>query len=132
MSLIFDERTVAQMLDDAIVANPQTKQKDIAEAAGFEKPNVIYMFKKGLSKIPLDKAGRVAKAVGLDPYEFWFKCLMEYAPEIYKEFEMINKQPTLTATEISFIKASRANKIDLMAILKRESNERQQDQQLSE
>lgn len=117
MSLIFDERSVAQILDDAIVANPQIKQKTIAEAAGFEKPNVIYMFKKGLSKIPLDKAGRVAKAVGLDPREFWFKCLLEYTPDVYKEFESVNKQPTMTATEIAFIKAARINKIDLMEVL---------------
>ena len=50
MSLIFDDRNVAQILDDAIIANPQIKQKDIAEAAGFEKPNVIYMFKKAYPK----------------------------------------------------------------------------------
>lgn len=118
MSLIFDDRNVAQILDDAIIANPQIKQKDIAEAAGFEKPNVIYMFKKGLSKVPLDKAARVAKAVGLDAREFWFKCFKEYQPDVYAEFELANKQPTLTATEIRFIKAARLGKIDLMEVLK--------------
>lgn len=122
MSLIFDERNVAKILDDAIIANPQIKQKDIAEAAGFEKPNVIYMFKRGLSKVPLDKAGRVAKAVGLEPREFWFKCLHEYMPDVYKEFEMINKQPTLTALEIRFIKAARIGNIDLMEVLKNVSD----------
>lgn len=126
MSLIFDERTVAQILDDAIVANPQIKQKTIAEAAGFEKPNVIYMFKRGLSKIPLDKAGRVASAVGLDPREFWYKCLKEYLPEVFKEFESINKQPVLTSTEISFIKAARINKLDLMNMLEKESETRRE------
>lgn len=123
MSLIFDDRNVAQILDDAIIANPQIKQKDIAEAAGFEKPNVIYMFKKGLSKVPLDKAGRVAKALNIDPREFWFKCLKEYQPDVYNEFELVNKQPTLTATEIRFIKASRLSKIDLMEILKQNAEQ---------
>lgn len=121
MNLIFDERTVAQILDDAIVANPHIKQKTIAEAAGFEKPNVIYMFKKGLSKVPLDKAGRVAKALNLDPREFWFKCLKEYQPDVYAEFEEINNQPVLTATELRFIKAARMSNIDLMELMRQHS-----------
>lgn len=117
MSLIFDERNVASILDDAIIANPQIKQKDIAAAAGFEKPNVIYMFKRGLSKVPLDKAGRVAKALDLNPREFWFKCLKEYLPDVYAEFESVNKQPVLTDDEIKLIKAVRLGYVDLNAVL---------------
>lgn len=127
MSLIFDERNVAKILDDALIANPQIKQKDVAETAGFEKPNVIYMFKKGLSKVPLDKAARVGKALGLDPREFWFKCLKEYQPDVYTEFEMANKQPTLTATEIRFIKAARISNLDLMEVLRDIADEKAED-----
>ena len=121
MTLINDDRTVATILNDALEANPQIKQTQVAAAAGLPKPNVIYMFKTGKSKIPLDKAGRIGAAVNLNPREFWFKCLKEYLPDVYTEFEWINKQPTLTATEIAFIKAARINKVDLMAVLERES-----------
>lgn len=126
MTLINDERTVAEILNDALEANPQIKQTQVAEAVNLPRPNVIYMFKTGKSKIPLDKAGRIASAVGLNAREFWFKCLKEYQPEVYAELERVNKQPTLTATEISFIKASRTNKVDLMAVLERESELRRQ------
>lgn len=118
MSLIFDDRNVATILDDAIIANPQITQKEIAEHAGFEKPNVIYMFKTGKTKIPLDKAGRVAEKLGLDAREFWFKCLLEYQPNVYAELERVNKQPVLSSAEIKFIKAARKAKLNLMDVLK--------------
>ena len=118
MSLIFDDRNVAKILDDAIVANPQVTQKEVAEHAGFEKPNVIYMFKTNKTKVPLDKAGKVAEKLGLDPREFWFKCLHEYQPQVYAELERVNKQPTLSSVEIKFIKAARKAKLNLMDLLK--------------
>ena len=116
-NLITDERTVAEILNDALEANPQIKQISVAEAAGLPKPNVIYMFKTGKTTVPLDKAGKVAEAVLLDPREFWFKCLKEYMPGAFSEFERYCKQPALNSNEVKFIKAARSRGIDLMKLL---------------
>lgn len=121
-SLINDDRTVAEILNDALEANPQIKQTTVAAAAGLSKPNNIYMFKTGKTKIPLDKAGKVAEAVHLDPREFWFKCLKEYLPGAFEEFEHYCKQPVFSASEIKFIRAARAKNIDLMEVLEQYSN----------
>lgn len=128
-SLINDSRTVAETLSDALEANPQIMQKTIAEAAGLGRPNNIYNFKHGKSKIPLDKAGKVAEAVHLDPREFWLKCLKEYMPAAYAEFERYCKQPILSASEIKFIRAARSKDLNLMSILEEQVNKEINQQQ---
>ena len=117
MNLIHDERTVAEIVNDAIETG-NLRQNIVAEEAGFPKPNLIYMFKTGKTKVPLDKAGKLAKALKLDPYEFWFKCWKEYSPETLKEFELVNKQPTLTSEEIAFILKVRSENLSLKDFLK--------------
>lgn len=121
MSLINDDRCVADIINETLIENPQIKQIDVAEAAGYLKPNNVYMIKTGKTKVPLSKAGRIAEALGLDPSDFWFKCLREYSPEIYEEFERINKGVVLTTAEIKFIKAARIKKLNLNDILKEQT-----------
>ncbi|NHC03464.1 helix-turn-helix transcriptional regulator [Acinetobacter sp. 187] len=117
MSLLFDKRNVAEILNDAINFNSDLTQKELAEYVGFPKPNMIYMLKMGLSKVPLDKAGLLAEKLGLDAQEFWFKCLKEYQPLVYAEFERVNKQPCLSQEEIKFIHHSRNLSLDLKPLL---------------
>lgn len=117
MSLLFDKRNVAEILNDAINFNSDLTQKELAEYVGFPKPNVISMLKQGLTKVPLDKAGLIAERLGLDVQEFWFKCLKEYQPLVYAEFERINKQPCLSSEEIKFIYHSRNLSLDLNSLL---------------
>lgn len=117
MSLLLDHRDVAELLNDAINANEHLTQKELAEYAGFSKPNMIYMLKTGATKVPLDKAGLIAQKLGLDEQEFWFKCLKEYQPLVYAEFERINKQPCLSKSELKFIKFSREKTLDLISIM---------------
>jgi plasmid maintenance system antidote protein VapI len=119
MSLIFDERNVATILNDAIEAERNVTQRQIAEHAGLERPNVIYMFKTGLTKIPLDKAGKVVELLGLDQNEFWFKCFREYMPGAFAEYERVTKQPILTDDEIRAVKAARLEKKNLLDIVKK-------------
>ncbi|WP_151710782.1 hypothetical protein [Acinetobacter brisouii] len=110
---------VAEILDHAITtAGKNVTQRGIAEHAGFKNPNVIYMFKNGLTKIPLDKAGRVAEAVSIDPQDFWFTCFKEYLPEAFAEYERVVKQPVLNADEIYLIKLLRQNQVDIKALIK--------------
>lgn len=116
-NLINDSRSVADIVNDALEANPQIKQSVVAEVSGFAKPNMIYMIKTGKTKVPLDKAGKLAEAIRLNPREFWFKCLKEYLPGAFDEFSNYCKQPTISAMELRFIRAARHHNLDLMKLL---------------
>jgi plasmid maintenance system antidote protein VapI len=118
MSLLDDSRSVAELLNDTINERNDLTQKELSEYSGFEKPNIIYMFKTGKTKIPLDKAGLIAEKLGLNKQEFWFKCFQEYQPEVYKEFERINSQPVLSLEEVQLILKIRESNIDPNELLK--------------
>jgi hypothetical protein len=47
-------------------------QREIALAAGYDKPNILSMFKRGETKVPLNKALALAKALRCDP-SFFFR-----------------------------------------------------------
>lgn len=57
-------------------------QRDIAREMGYEKGNIISMFKTGEVKVPLDKIPALAKAINVDP-AFLFRLAMEqYWPDM--------------------------------------------------
>jgi len=57
-------------------------QRLIAQEIGYEKPNMISMFKRGETKVPLDKIPALAKALNVDP-AFMFKlAIQQYWPEM--------------------------------------------------
>src|SRR3569832_2416477 len=58
--------TVAEFIADRLADIDKT-QREVAEACGFETPNVITMFKKGQMKVPLDRVGSLAKALDAKP-----------------------------------------------------------------
>ncbi len=72
----------AIFLDHAISASGRT-QKEIAEDAGFPKPNVISMMKLGATKVPIDRIPALAEALGADADEFLEIALREYHPEVF-------------------------------------------------
>lgn len=47
-------------------------QREIALSAGYDKPNILSMFKRGETKVPLNKALALAKALRCDP-SFFFR-----------------------------------------------------------
>lgn len=61
--------------------------KDIAEHVGYTNPNVISMIKKGQTKLPLEKVGVMADALGADPAKLLRMALKEYMPDTLKVFE---------------------------------------------
>ena len=61
----------------------EVKQKDIAEALGYENANIVSMFKKGLTKVPIEKVPALAKALNLDPAHLMMLALREYMPEAF-------------------------------------------------
>ena len=51
-------------------------QREIAAEIGYDKPNMISMFKRGETKVPLDKIPLLAKALHVDPAHL-FRLAME-------------------------------------------------------
>lgn len=89
------------------------KQLDIAKEAGFEAPNVVTMIKQGKTKVPLDKIGKMAKALGVDPIFLFSMCMKEYMPDTWTSIEALLKQPALTSNEIDLLEIVRsANPFD--------------------
>lgn len=78
---------VAKFLDAKVAQSPKT-QKEIAEACGYTKPNLITMFKQGLTKLPLDKVPAMANALEVDQNYLMRLCLKTYFPDAAKAAEV--------------------------------------------
>ena len=80
--------TVAKYLEQqlAICGRPQ---KEIAADCGYPNANIITMFKKGTSKLPVDKVGLMSKALGVDPAYLLRLTMAEYHPGAWGEIEQI-------------------------------------------
>jgi len=78
--------TVAEYLDKMIALSEKT-QKEIAYEVGYAKPNIITMMKQGLTKVPVDKAPLLAKALNVDPAHFVRLVMREYMPEAWQAIE---------------------------------------------
>ena len=55
-------------------------QREIAREIGYERANVISMFKSGQLRVPLDKVPALAKALNVDPALLFRMVLAEYWP----------------------------------------------------
>jgi transcriptional regulator with XRE-family HTH domain len=56
-------------------------QREIAAEIGYDKPNLISMFKRGEARVPLDKIPLLAKALGVDPAHMFRLALEQYWPD---------------------------------------------------
>jgi len=82
-------------------------QKEIAEQAGFENPNMITMLKQGKTKLPLAKVGPMAVALGADPVHLLRLCLSTYQPETWAAIAPLLVS-ALTRDELCLLNAVRA------------------------
>lgn len=98
--------TVAEFIADRLAEIDKT-QREIAEACGFETPNVISMFKKGQMKVPLDRVGPLAKAIDVDPAHLLRLAMQEYLPETWSSIEEILHSTVLTKNELELIRKYR-------------------------
>lgn len=60
---------------------PEKSQKDIATELGYERPNIISMWKTGATSIPLEQILPLAEALGVDPVPMFRLALEEFWPE---------------------------------------------------
>lgn len=65
---------------DRLITDSSRTQRAIAEALGYEKPNIITMFKHGDTRVPLDKVPLLADALEVDRVELINMWLKEYEP----------------------------------------------------
>lgn len=65
-----------------IQASMGKNQREIAAEVGYEKPNMISMFKRGETKIPLEKIPVLAKALNVDPAYLFKLAIQQYWPNI--------------------------------------------------
>jgi len=82
-------------------------QIEIARETGFDKPNIISMIKQGKTKLPMDKIGRFAKAIGVDPIHLFRLCMNEYWSDTWAEIERLIGQPVLTMNELEIVETIR-------------------------
>ena len=96
----FAGTTVAKYIDRQIDALKGVKtQREIAAEIGYDKPNMISMFKRGEVKVPLDKVPALAKALHVDPAHLFRLALEQYWPDLGATIERIFG---LTVTEKEF------------------------------
>jgi transcriptional regulator with XRE-family HTH domain len=92
MPLGVSRRTFSAMLDRLINRSAKT-QIQIAAELGYDNANVITMFKKGTTRVPLDKVTALAAALDVDPgglLRHWFSAYEPAAlPEIDKHMGML-------------------------------------------
>lgn len=94
---------VAQYLEAQINSSDKS-QLEIAEEVGFAKPTMVSMIKLGKAKVPLDKARAVARALGVDEKDFFFRCFEEYLPSVFDELQdLLGNQPILSDSEAEII-----------------------------
>lgn len=79
---------VAKYIEQQIALSDKS-QKQIAEECGYQNPNVMSMLKTGSTKVPINKVGLLAKALGVDPRHLLRMTMVEYMPETWEVIEEI-------------------------------------------
>jgi hypothetical protein len=64
-------------------------QREMASALGYPKPNIITMFKQGLTKIPLNQVVPIADFLGLDRVWLLRTAIAEYDPKLLVGIEAV-------------------------------------------
>ncbi len=94
------DRFVAR-LERAINASEKT-QLQIADELGYLNANLITIFKKGTTRVPLEKVPALARALDLEPADFLREWLVAYMPEALVALEELIGTP-LSRSERAWI-----------------------------
>src|SRR5690606_10026295 len=82
----FETKSFASHLESLIEASHKT-QREIAKEIGYDRPNIITMFKQGLTKGAIEKIPALAMALDGDPARLLRLALNEYMPEVLETIE---------------------------------------------
>jgi hypothetical protein len=110
--------TVAEFITHKIRVSGKS-QVEIASEVGYDKPNIITMFKQGKTRIPLDKVGSLARALEIDPALLLEKVMGEYMPDTLAALQSVLDGLQLTQNERELIAAyrHRAEGKDVSAVI---------------
>src|ERR1700674_5610566 len=86
----FANTAIAIYLDKQIDALKGAKtQREIASEIGYDRPNMISMFKRGESKVPFEKIPALAKALKVDPAHLFRLALEQSWPGMHDTIDQI-------------------------------------------
>lgn len=88
--LPFERSALAKFLETRIEELKGVKtQREIAREIGYEKPNILSMFKRGDSKVPLDRIPGMARALGADPVHLLRLAIEQSWPELKEALQAV-------------------------------------------
>ncbi len=97
-----DNMTVAEYLTEKIAESGKT-QRVIAEECGFDSPNIITMFKKGDTRIPLNRIESLATALDVDSSHLLRLVMLEYMPRTWDSVEWMMRGSVMTDSELRLV-----------------------------
>lgn len=105
---------------ESVINHSNIKQNEIAAQLGYEKPNIITMFKQGKTKMPIEKVPAFARVMGLDPKRLlrhWLSCYDPALLKIIEEFfgDSISKNERDVLNEIRALSVGREIKVSSIA-----------------
>ncbi len=95
-------RLLATMIDESGLT-----QREIAERAGFKKPNILTMLKQGSTKVPIERIPALAAACGMPALPLLETAMTEYAPAAWQTIRKVTGAP-LGEDERVLLRAYRA------------------------
>jgi transcriptional regulator with XRE-family HTH domain len=104
----FSENPIAAYIAEQVEIQSRLgrTQRDIATAIGYDKPNMISMFKTGVTKVPLEKIPALAKALDVDPAYLFRLAIQQYWPELSETIDEIFGA-ILTQNEAKYVRRIR-------------------------
>lgn len=102
------QMTVAEYLTQAIPISGKS-QREIVKEVGWPNANVLSMMKQGVTKVPIDKAPALAKAIGVDQAAFVRLVMNEYMPEAWAVIRRFSGD-MLTEEEMELVQKHRESK----------------------
>jgi transcriptional regulator with XRE-family HTH domain len=87
---------------DRLINGSDKTQRQIAMELGYDRSNLISMFKQGQTRVPVEKVPALADALGVDRAELLTMWLEDYAPEMLEVVEA-NIGMALSRTERSWV-----------------------------
>ena len=89
---------LAGYLDLCVRASGKTPEQ-VAHEIGYPDGKVVQMFVTGKTKIPFNKAARLATAVGVDPGDFLRLLMQHYTPQLLAVLDELPRTTSLTQDE---------------------------------
>lgn len=105
------QRVIAQPFHEYFtqrMAEAGVNNVEMAEALGYDRPNVISMIKKGAMRLPLNKIPTAARKLKIDPVFLLEKVLLETAPEIWSALREVIGDRLVTENEMGLLEFIRA------------------------